>query len=111
MITPTLKTAEYPTRYVASEFPGKLIINENPEDRGGFEFAVYHSDNLHIDIVSYQGTSVLMDVAVKTRDAWNRVYCGRHGSLSTCIKMVDDFVFPPLFSYCGEPMQYPSLST
>jgi hypothetical protein len=100
MLTPILKTEQYPTRYVAFDNPAVLIEHSNPERRGGFEFAVYHSDNLYIEICAYQDDKgFLMDVSVHNGCGWNRVYCQRHGSYVSCLEHVDSFVFPPLVSY------------
>ena len=99
MLTRTMQTYEYPTRYAAQMHQNVLVEYADPNSRlqGGFEFAVYSSNNLFIEIVSYQGTEVLMDVMVCTNGGWNSVYCKRHDSYDECKQLVDDFVYPPLY--------------
>lgn len=63
---PETRTAtSHPTRYEAFAAPGVLI--EQPAANragawGGYEFAVYSSDRLYAEIVSYQGKSFALHV-------------------------------------------------
>lgn len=68
----TIKTNEYPTRYVAFKNPTYFVENANPQNRGGYEFAVYYepyqnqeyphlTDGIYIEISSYQGKKILLD--------------------------------------------------
>lgn len=82
-----MKTSEPITRYVAADNPNLWVENEKlalvhvepepysykgPQTNGGFEFAVYDEpwhnptypdlkDGIHVQIVSYQGKSYLLD--------------------------------------------------
>lgn len=66
-----LKTAEYPTRYVAFDNPQTFVEAESPKDSGGFEWAVYShrvknkdypqlTDGVFFEICSYQGKDYLV---------------------------------------------------
>lgn len=62
----TLYIEDYPTRYYAFKNPGKWVEHLRPQDRGGFECAVYCEDSknnikpyIYAEIVSYQGIKFL----------------------------------------------------
>lgn len=78
-----ITTDEYPTRYVAWDNPRKWVEHAHPEDRGGFEWAVYADeminadaphlkDGIYIEIIRYQNKGWLADCSFTIPNAARR---------------------------------------